>query len=162
MADESAFQTAVRRFKFHHGASSVETATATDGSNMYRAYFNNGGYRVITMEALYSAPPTPDEVGIPVETVLSKKLPFLLKGEHSHLYLTFNAEHGSNYGTVKEFIDAGMYDPDSWVSPEEMQKSIDGNSVWTIQWYPDTPVGFYLIRASSLDVLLAALDDFND
>lgn len=62
MTKESAFQTAVRRFKFHNKATSVETCTATDGGTIYRAYFSHGGYRQITAEALYGAAPTPDEI----------------------------------------------------------------------------------------------------
>ena len=84
----------------------------------------------------------------------------LLKGKYSCLHLTFNEAHAVNYDTVEAFIRCGQYDPESWVNPEEMQKSIDTNSVWTLQWYPDTPIGFYTLRASSLDVLLAALEDF--
>lgn len=88
---------------------------------------------------------------------LIKALPLLLKGEHSSLTLSFNEAHATNYMTVTDFIEAGQYDPESWVNPEEMQKSIDTNSVWTLQWYPDTPIGFYTLRASSLDVLLKAV-----
>lgn len=92
-------------------------------------------------------------------TDLAKLPPLLLKGKYSCLHLTFNVEHAINYDTVEGFIRCGQYDPESWVSPEEMQKSIDTNSVWTLQWYPDTPIGFYTLRASSIEALLKAIEE---
>lgn len=73
------------------------------------------------------------------------------------LHLTHN-DHLSYYRTVKEAIEDSDhgYGDDCWVSPEQKQKAIDTNDCWTIQWYPDTPVGFCLLSAADLDVLLAA------
>lgn len=69
------------------------------------------------------------------------------------LHLCHN-EHLSHYGTVQRAIeddDLGMSD---WVSQEQKQKAIDTNDCWTLQWYPDSPVGFCIIAAADLDVLL--------
>lgn len=73
------------------------------------------------------------------------------------LYLTHN-EHKSNYQTVQKAIDAGDhgYEDDCWVSPEQRQKAIDTNDCWSLQWYPKTPVGFCILSAADLDVLLEA------
>jgi hypothetical protein len=73
------------------------------------------------------------------------------------LHLTHN-DHKSVYRTVQESIDDESfgYCDDDWVSPEQKQKAIDTNDCWTLQWYPDTPVGFCKLSAADLDVLLAA------
>lgn len=76
----------------------------------------------------------------------------LLKGEHSSLHLTFN-DHCSNYLTVDEEVTQGDWHGD-WISDEERDKAIATNRAWTLQWYPDTPVGFYASSASTLEALL--------
>lgn len=88
----------------------------------------------------------------------------LLKGVHSSLVIGFNDDHAPNYATAQEWHDEwGFYgggadnDHTEWVSEEERQKALAANSVWTLHWYPDTPVGFCCIAASSLGALLAAL-----
>lgn len=73
------------------------------------------------------------------------------------LHLTHN-DHKSCYQTVAQFIEDGShgYRNEDWVSDEQRMKAIETNECWTLQWYPDTPVGFILMSASDLDVLLAA------
>ena len=76
------------------------------------------------------------------------------------LFLTHN-EHRNYYETVEQWLENGQRDdPKSgfeWVSPEEREKAIREDSVWTLQWYPDTPIGSYDIAASSLEALQAYL-----
>lgn len=43
-----------------------------------------------------------------------------------------------------------------WVSVEQRDKAIATDSMWCLQWYPDTPIGFYRLFACDLDVLLTA------
>lgn len=77
--------------------------------------------------------------------------------EHeASLYLTHN-EHKSYYKTVQEMIDDKDhgYTDDCWVSPEQRQKAIDTNECWILQWYPRTPVSFYILSAADLDALIA-------
>jgi hypothetical protein len=71
------------------------------------------------------------------------------------LHLTHN-EHKSCYRTVQEEIDDGHPSYQQWVSPEQRQKAIDTNECWSIQWYPDTPIGSYALSAADLDVLIEA------
>lgn len=66
------------------------------------------------------------------------------------LYLTHN-EHKDVYESVEQFYSSHLID---WVSEEQRLKAIAENSVWSLQWYPDTPVGFYKVLACDLDVLL--------
>ena len=82
----------------------------------------------------------------------------LLKGEHSSLTIAFNEDHACNYETAEQWDD--YRSPESridWVSEEEREKAVAGNSVWTCQWYPNTSVGFCCIGASSLPALIAGL-----
>lgn len=81
----------------------------------------------------------------------------LLQGEFSSLTIGFNDDHACNYVTAQGYRDKfGRYSGDDediidWVSPEEREKALRENSVWTIQWYPATPVGFYCVGASTFE-----------
>lgn len=71
------------------------------------------------------------------------------------LHLTHN-DHKSVYETVEQWEatnagDGNLYD---WVSDGQRQKAIATNEVWTLQWYPKTPVGFCALAAADLGVLL--------
>jgi hypothetical protein len=76
------------------------------------------------------------------------------------LHLNHN-EHLSYYQTVAESIERGDhgYTPDCWVSEEQKRKAIETNECWVLQWYEHTPVGFCLMSAADLDVLLAAANE---
>lgn len=63
------------------------------------------------------------------------------------LFLEHNS-HLNVYATVEEYY------PDGWLSDEQREKAIASNNVWSLQWYPDTPVGFYRLVASDLEILL--------
>ena len=71
------------------------------------------------------------------------------------LYLTHN-EHKDVYETGKDWIEFShpAYDPHDFVSPEDMQKCIDANDCWTLQWYPYTPIGSYKVCGSTLELVL--------
>lgn len=78
--------------------------------------------------------------------------------EHkASLHLTHN-EHKSVYHTVRQAIDDGDWgtEDDCWISPEQKQLAIDTDEMWTLQWYPDTPIGFYVMSAADLGALLEA------
>lgn len=88
---------------------------------------------------------------------VEQSLRALLKGEHSSLSLSFNELHAPNYQTAEEFLRDNPEDDADWSSAEEREKAIQTNSVWRLQWYPDTPVGFHAVQASSLGAIFAAL-----
>ena len=79
--------------------------------------------------------------------------------KHLTLTLTHN-EHKNYYQTVTESAEMGDlgYRDTDWVSPEQRQKAIDTDECWTLQWYPDTPVGFNIMSAADLDVLSVSLE----
>lgn len=89
-------------------------------------------------------------------TELQEKLLGLLKGEFSHLSIEFNS-HACNYFDVAEAIETGYYDYTDWVSEVEKKLASEMNKVWVIQWYPNTPVGFHAIAASTLEACIAAI-----
>lgn len=87
-----------------------------------------------------------------------QELLILLKGEFSSLTIGFNEDHACNYATAQRYHDEwGQYGAGNndarikWVSEEERQKAIRENSVWTIQWYPNTPIGFNCVGASTFE-----------
>jgi len=71
------------------------------------------------------------------------------------LHLSHN-EHRDVYETVEEF-----YDVDSFISIEELAKAISEDSVWVLHWYPETPIGFYRIAASTLEAIADRLKEKN-
>ena len=86
---------------------------------------------------------------------LETQLLALLKGEYSSLHLTFNDGNAPNYMTVRQWVEEGPTDfQNDWISEEEKQKAMETNRMWSLQWYPDTPVGSYSVSASSLPALL--------
>lgn len=93
--------------------------------------------------------------------VISEFLKLLPKHECS-----FQISHNNNrtyYQSVKEYLeeDDNLQDPfHVFKDAEDKQKCIVNNELWTAQWYPDTPVGFYVMSASSLEVLIDCLEEY--
>lgn len=61
-------------------------------------------------------------------------------------------QHKNAYENAEQWIADNEWC--DWESEESKQKAIDTNEIWTLQWYPDTPVGFYAVAAPTLDDLL--------
>jgi hypothetical protein len=72
------------------------------------------------------------------------------------LYLTHN-EHRDYYQTAAEWFTerATIEVIPQFASPDARQRCIDTDEVWTLQWYPNTPIGSYYIAAPTLEELLA-------
>jgi hypothetical protein len=58
------------------------------------------------------------------------------------------------YETIEEF-----YDHTDFISPEEWSKAVAEDSVWVLQWYPDTPIGSYIVAASTLEAIEARVKE---
>lgn len=67
------------------------------------------------------------------------------------LTLTHNP-HRDYYETVEQYSENPWME-ESWIDGEK-DKAIATKEIWTLQWYPDTPVGSYHIAGSTLDVVL--------
>jgi len=73
------------------------------------------------------------------------------------MHITHN-DHTTSYQTVAESLAEGFEwgpKPDDFESPEHMQRCIDTNELWEIQWYPDTPVGFCKVYGPTFEETLA-------
>lgn len=68
-------------------------------------------------------------------------------------------EHLGYYKTVAAAIEDADFGMDSWVNEEQKQKAIAANDCWVLQWYPETPVGFCVLAAADLNVLLDAANE---
>lgn len=68
------------------------------------------------------------------------------------LHLTHN-QHKDYYETVEKYFENPWMER-SDVSEEEKQRMIDTNEIWELQWYPDTPVGFYKVIGATLEEVL--------
>ena len=86
---------------------------------------------------------------IELETLLKS----LVKGQYSSIYLSWNEDFSVNYEMADTWYNSDS-DLQDWVSYDEKIKAITENSVWTLQWYPDTPIGSCILRASSLQAII--------
>jgi hypothetical protein len=62
-------------------------------------------------------------------------------------------DHKGSYISAEEWA---LENDDDWVSPDEREKAIETDSIWSIQWYPHTPVGFNRVLASTFEACLGA------
>lgn len=76
------------------------------------------------------------------------------------LHLTHN-QHKAYFDTVNDSIDKDEHGYRDWISEEQKQKAIATNECWTLQWYPDTPGGFFIMSAADLDELLKYVEENN-
>lgn len=89
-----------------------------------------------------------ESLGISDAEFLLKKLP------KYDISLSINHNpHKDSTLTILELIDFLNLEDDDWTSVSEKEKAISSNSLWEIQWYPDTPIGFYRSFSSSLESL---------
>lgn len=61
--------------------------------------------------------------------------------------------HKSRYMTAAQWMENEGHDYD-WNSNEAKQRAIDTDEVWTLIWFPDTPVGSCMVAAPTLRELL--------
>lgn len=70
------------------------------------------------------------------------------------LHITHN-QHRVYYETIEQY-EAGREYVGDWATPEERAKAIATDSLWQLQWYSRTPVGFNEVWASTLEAALEA------
>ena len=78
-----------------------------------------------------------------------------LPAHKAGMTITHN-NHKNYYQTADQWIEEDEKENEfyTWENEQEKQKAIAKNEIWTMQWYPNTPVGFNCIAASSLESLL--------
>jgi len=77
------------------------------------------------------------------------------------LYLTHNA-HKDVYLTAEEWLNDQGGGHVDWLDEAERQKAIETDEVWSLQWYPDTPIGFYTLGAASFDRLMELVVEWSE
>lgn len=70
--------------------------------------------------------------------------------------LRLNDDHAVNYTTAQDWIDNCAPDWFEHDPPDEVQRMRDTNTIWTLQVYPNTPVGFNVWNAATLDAAIDA------
>jgi len=74
------------------------------------------------------------------------------------LYLTHNAYKDVHQSIEKAVADIDAETTTTWISLEERERSLASGDIWDLQWYPNTPVGFYRRIASTLEAVLDIKD----
>ena len=79
----------------------------------------------------------------------------LLPAHKCSLHLGHNAHHDvyqSASDWCKHNDEYGTYE---WQNEEAKQRAIATGEIWTMKWYPNTPVGFNAVAAPTLQELLS-------
>jgi len=72
----------------------------------------------------------------------------------NHFHLTRDDEHAVNYVSAKEWIEEFQPKDFNDVPVDELQTMKDTNTIWCLQVYPNTPVGFYVFYGATLDSVI--------
>lgn len=54
----------------------------------------------------------------------------------------------SNYETVEDYLTRSEVEE---VTPEDREEMIRRDVIWSLQWYPHTPIGFCAVAAATLE-----------
>ncbi len=63
-------------------------------------------------------------------------------------------DHKTVYAPIARY--AEEIDDEQWATPTSRQRCIQSDTIWELQWYPATPIGFYKIAGASLAEILCA------
>ena len=75
------------------------------------------------------------------------------------LHITHNG-HKDYYEDLRTYLKRGLsagldgFDPTEWVSRDDFEAALNNDSLWEVQWYPDTPGAFYRTKGSTLESAL--------
>lgn len=85
------------------------------------------------------------------ELVVLNEFLSLLPKHKCAMHIDHN-DHKNSYEKASQWIEDNEWC--DWENDEAKQRAIDTDEIWTIQWYPKTPVGFYAWAAPTLEELL--------
>ena len=80
---------------------------------------------------------------------------FIKKHKPLNLYIEYN-DHKSSYETVEEYIEERDIKDEEIIDKEECIKK---DTLYSLQVYPKTPIGFYKIYASSIEKAVEDLEE---
>lgn len=75
------------------------------------------------------------------------------------LFLEHNV-HRNFYENAADWIEQN--DHYTWKDEASKQVAVQSDSVWTLQWYPETPIGFFAVAAPTLEELLTLANGEGD
>lgn len=94
-----------------------------------------------------------------VKSLLSEREKKYVFPEHkASLHVTHN-QHKAYYQSIEDYIaeeEIGKAEYE-WATPTSKERAIATDSLWEVQWYPDTPIGFCLKYGATLEEILASL-----
>lgn len=82
----------------------------------------------------------------------------MLPEHEASLHIQHNA-HKGNYETIEAYTDWCKVHDEDWATPTSKQRAIATDSLWEIQWYPNSPVGFNVIYGATLQEVISASTD---
>ena len=103
-----------------------------------------------TFEKTEAIPESVEPVGTELPTLLGA-----LPNHKCSLSICHN-EHKDNFMPVAEWAEIGNL---KFASEADKKKAIESDEIWTIYWYPETPMHFDTLSASTLSSLLDAVKD---
>lgn len=80
----------------------------------------------------------------------AERFDFLKTWNPNHFHLTLN-DHNAYYETAEQAL---AYRDGDTCLPGEREKILATGKLWSLQVYPDTPIGFYRVCASTLEALI--------
>lgn len=65
-------------------------------------------------------------------------------------------QHKTANETAENYINgnASYYSADTFASAEDRAKCIETNELWTVHWYPRTPISFEVVNGSTLAIVM--------
>ncbi len=84
-----------------------------------------------------------------------------LPAHKASLTITHNPQR-DNYETVEKHLEYHGDRLHDFATEEQRQRCIDTDSLWSIHWYPDTPIGFCDVAAPTLLEALEACRETDD
>jgi hypothetical protein len=78
-----------------------------------------------------------------------EELEKLLPAHKASLHLIHN-QHKSFYEPITQYLEDRE---DRYEDVELNRQCIEADSIWDLQWYPNTPVGFYFVYGPTLQSL---------
>lgn len=81
-----------------------------------------------------------------------------LPKHEASLHITHN-QHKAYYMPIADYIAEEKIDDDEWSTPDSKERCIAGDTIWEIQWYPNTPVGFNKMYGATLEELIKAANE---
>lgn len=69
---------------------------------------------------------------------------------HINLHIE-HQPHATNYETVGDWLAWNNSHKLADISEDDQREILETGEIWTVQWYPDTPVGFCCVAAATLE-----------